>query len=82
MCPPVAPWRRCPRGWRWQELVLSFDSFLMEFEDQSLDTLGCFFKILLWSFKWLQRGQWPDRDWEGALQLDKVIGKIHEVPQA
>ena len=31
---------------------------------------------------WLQRGQWPDRDWEGVLQLDKVIGSDnHEVPQ-
>ena len=37
--------------------------------DQSKDTLGCFFKLLVWSFHWLYRGCWPDRDCFGKVQL-------------
>ena len=35
--------------------------------DQSNETLGCFFRIsiLVWSLRWLYRGQWPDRNWKG-----------------
>ena len=38
-------------------------------EDQSKDTLGCFFKLLVWSLEWLYKGQWPDRDHNGKLSL-------------
>ena len=38
-------------------------------EDQNKDTLGVFFKQLVWSLKWLQLGQWPDRDWTGKMCL-------------
>ena len=37
--------------------------------DQSKDTLGCFFSILVWSLEWLYRGQWPDVDWTGKMSL-------------
>lgn len=38
-------------------------------DDQAQDTLGSFFKVLVWSLQWLERGQWPDRDWQGKMQL-------------
>lgn len=37
--------------------------------DQTKDTLGRFFKILVWSLHWLYLGQWPDRDFEGKMCL-------------
>lgn len=42
--------------------------------DQSLDTLGRFFKVLAWSLHWLSLGQWPDRDWNGKLYLHMNLG--------
>lgn len=45
-------------------------------EDQSKDTLGVFFRILVWSLNWLYKGQWPDRDWQGRLQL--VVERVWE----
>lgn len=39
-----------------------FDKLRAVEEDQSKDTLGCFFKMLTWSLRWLLTGLWPDRD--------------------
>ena len=46
-----------------------FDKLRRIDADQNNDTLGCFFKILVWSLTWLARGQWPDRHWDGTLYL-------------
>ena len=37
--------------------------------NQEKDTLGCFFKILVWSLKWLRLGLWPDSDWNNKKLL-------------
>ena len=37
--------------------------------DQGKDTLGCFFKILVWSLHWLYKGVWPDVNWRGKKHL-------------
>ena len=37
--------------------------------NQEHDTLGCFFKILVWSLKWLRLGLWPDSDWNNKKLL-------------
>lgn len=39
-------------------------------KNQSHDTLGRFFTILVWSLSWLRAGTWPDRDWQGK----KILG--------
>lgn len=44
-----------------------FEKLRVVNEDQNLDTLGVFFTILKWSFHWLYKGCWPDRDWNGKL---------------
>ena len=44
-------------------------------DNLSEDTLACFFQVLVWSFRWLQRGVWPDSDWNGK----KPLAKISEV---
>ncbi len=46
-----------------------FDKLRAVCEDQTKDTLGVFFKILVWSLKWLYLGQWPDRDWNNKKYL-------------
>ena len=45
-------------------------------EDQDQDTLGVFFKQLVWSFTWLLDGRWPDRDFSGRKRLVKNYFKI------
>ena len=47
--------------------------------DQTLDTNGCFFKLLVWSLQWLYRGHWPDRDWNSKAQLDFLINASNGV---
>ena len=51
-----------------------FDKLRAISPDQTLDTNGCFFKMLVWSLQWLYRGQWPDRDWNGKAQLVFLAG--------
>ena len=54
-----------------------FEKLRATSEDQSKDTLGIFFKQMVWSLKWLQLGQWPDRDWTGkkclVLQFSEML---------
>ena len=50
-----------------------FEKLRVVDEDQAKDTLGCFFKLLTWSLEWLYRGQWPDRDHLGKVQLGLLI---------
>ena len=45
-------------------------------QNQEEDTLGRFFTILVWSLRWLQRGQWPDRDWHGKKPLGMTIDHL------
>jgi hypothetical protein len=52
----------------------TFDKLLVA--DETTDTLAVFWKVLSWSFFWLQQGVWPKTDWLGNhYPLDSVEGQ-------
>jgi hypothetical protein len=52
-------------GWGCSRMIWIWACFDKLLETGQHGTLAVFWKILTWSFFWLQEGKWPTHDWQG-----------------
>ena len=52
-------------GWSASRMMWIWGGFDKLFDNSATGTLSVFWKVLAWSFFWLQQGKWPTHDWQG-----------------
>ena len=53
-----------------------FEKFIVPTIDETLGTMGTFFRVMRWGFEAMYRGRWPTHDWRGIPQLGPPVSLI------